>query len=87
MPQLNLSLPPALKNWVDRKVSEGYYSSASDYVRDLIRRDQEAAISETEWLRGLIAEGLTSGIVDEEPEDVIEKIIARRKARTRKAEA
>ncbi len=87
MPQMNLSLPPALKNWVDHKVSEGRYSSASDYVRDLVRRDQEAAMSETEWLRGLIAEGLASGVVDEEPEDIIEKIIASRKKRTRKAAA
>ena len=87
MPQMNLSLPPALKSWVDHKVSEGRYSSASDYVRDLVRRDQEDAMAETEWLRGLIAEGLASGVVDEEPEDVIEKIIARRKERTRKAAA
>jgi antitoxin ParD1/3/4 len=87
MPQVNLSLPPALKNWVDSKIAEGRYSSASDYVRDLVRRDQESAMAETDWLRGLIAEGLASGIVDEEPEDVIENIIARRKARTDKAAA
>lgn len=87
MAQLNLSLPPALKNWVDTKVAEGRYSSASDYLRDLVRRDQEAAMTETEWLRGLVAEGLASGIVDEEPEAVIENIIARRKAGMRKAAA
>jgi antitoxin ParD1/3/4 len=87
MAQINLSLPPALKSWVDHKVSEGRYSSASDYMRDLVRRDQEAAMAETEMLRALIAEGLASGVVDEEPEDVIEKIIARRRERTRKAAA
>jgi antitoxin ParD1/3/4 len=87
MPQVNLSLPSALKSWVDVKVSEGRYSSASDYMRDLVRRDQEAAMAETERLRALIAEGLASGVVDEEPEDVIEKIIARRRERTRKAAA
>lgn len=87
MPQINLSLPPALKSWVDHKVSEGRYSSASDYMRDLVRRDQEAAMAETEMLRALIAEGLASGVVDEEREDVIEKIIARRRERTRKAAA
>jgi antitoxin ParD1/3/4 len=87
MPQVNLSLPPALKNWVDCKVAEGRYSSVSDYMRDLVRRDQEAAMAETEWLRGLITEALASGVVDEEPEDVIEKIIARRRERTRKAAA
>jgi antitoxin ParD1/3/4 len=87
MAQINLSIPPALKNWVDTKVAEGRYSSASDYVRDLVRRDQEAVMAETEWLRGLIAEGLASGVVDEEPEAVIENIIARRRARARQAAA
>lgn len=87
MPQVNLSLPPALKDWVDTKVAEGRYSSASDYMRDLVRRDLESAMTETEWLRGLIAEGLASGVVDEEPETVIENIIARRRAKTSKAAA
>jgi antitoxin ParD1/3/4 len=87
MPQMNLSLPPALKNWVDSKIAEGRYSSASDYMRDLVRRDQESAMAETEWLRELVAEGLASGIVDEEPETVIENIIAKRRAKTHKAAA
>ena len=87
MPQVNLSLPPALKDWVDTKVAEGRYSSASDYMRDLVRRDLESAMTETEWLRGLVAEGLASGVIDEEPETVIENIIARRRAKTSKAAA
>ncbi len=87
MPQVNLSLPPALKDWVDTKVAEGRYSSASDYMRDLVRRDLESAMTETEWLRGLVAEGLASGVVDEEPEAVIENIIARRRDKTRTAAA
>ena len=81
MPQLNLSIPPALKNWVDTKVAQGRYSSASDYVRDLVRRDQEAAVDETVWLRGLIEEGLASGIIDKKPEDVLREIMAEHPAR------
>ena len=81
MTQLNVSIPPALKSWVDTRVAEGRYSSASDYVRDLVRRDQDSATEETVWLRGLIEEGLASGIVDEEPEAVIESIIAERRLR------
>lgn len=81
MAQLNLSIPPALKSWVDTKVAEGRYSSASDYVRDLVRRDQEAAIDETVWLRGLIEEGLASGVIDKEPEDVLREIMAEHPAR------
>lgn len=81
MAQLNLSIPPALKSWVDTKIAEGRYSSASDYVRDLVRRDQEAAIDETVWLRGLIEEGLASGVIDKEPEDVMREIMAEHPAR------
>lgn len=81
MAQLNVSLPPALKSWIDHRVAEGRYSSPSDYVRDLVRKDQEAEPDEIEWLRGLVAEGLASPIIDKEPEDIIEEIIAERRAR------
>lgn len=81
MSQLNISIPPALKTWIDHRVAEGRYSSASDYVRDLVRRDQDTAQEENEWLRALIAEGLASGVVDEEPEDVLRVIMAERRAR------
>ena len=80
MAQLNVSIPPALKSWIDMRVAEGRYSSASDYVRDLVRRDQDSADDETEWLKGLVAEGLASPVVDIEPEDIIEEIIAKRRA-------
>ena len=81
MAQLNVSLPPALKSWIDHRVAEGRYSSPSDYFRDLVRKDQESEPDETLWLRGLIEEGLASPIIDKEPEDIIEEIIAERRAR------
>ncbi len=81
MSQLNVSIPPALRSWIDHRVAEGRYSSASDLVRDLLRRDQESAADETEWLRALIAEGLASGISEEKPETIIDNIIAKRRAR------
>ena len=81
MSQLNVSIPPALRSWVDYRVAEGRYSSASDLVRDLLRRDQESAEDESEWLRAMIAEGLASGISEEKPETIIENIIARRRAK------
>ena len=81
MSQLNVSIPPALRSWVDHRVSEGRYTSASDLVRDLLRRDQESAADDAEWVRAMVAEGLASGISPEKPETIIENIIARRKAR------
>lgn len=41
MATMNVSLPDSMKTWVEEQVAAGRYSSASDYVRDLIRRDQE----------------------------------------------
>jgi antitoxin ParD1/3/4 len=76
MSQLNVSIPPALKSWIDARVAEGRYSSASDYVRDLVRRDQDSAADETVWLRGLIEEGLASGVLNQRPEDVLREIMA-----------
>ena len=81
MSQLNVSIPPALKSWIDHRIAEGRYSSASDYVRDLVRRDQEAEPDDVEWVKAMLAEGLASGISDEKPETIIDNIIARRRAR------
>ena len=43
MATMNISLPEPLKEYVDRKVSEAHYGTASEYVRELIRRDQDRA--------------------------------------------
>jgi len=59
MATMNISLTDPLKQFVDEEVSEGGYSSTSDYVRDLIRQRQRQ--KSEELLRRLIAEGLASG--------------------------
>ena len=43
MATMNVSLPDAMKDWVEAQARSGRYSNASDYVRDLVRRDQERA--------------------------------------------
>jgi antitoxin ParD1/3/4 len=47
MSTLNLSLPAALKAFVATQVRSGLYSSASDYVRTLIRADQHRGAEAT----------------------------------------
>lgn len=42
MATMNVSLPDAMKDWVESQTRTGRYGNASDYVRDLIRRDQNA---------------------------------------------
>jgi len=38
---MNMSLPDPMKQYVEEKVSAGAYSSASEYVRELVRTDQK----------------------------------------------
>ena len=52
---MNISLPDDMKSFVDRQVTERGYGTSSEYVRDLIRREQER-----QELRGLILEGMAS---------------------------
>ncbi len=61
MATMNVSLPDQMKAWVEAQTKDGRYSNASDYVRDLIRKDQERrqAISE---LQALVSEGVESGL-------------------------
>lgn len=60
MATMNISLPEPMKTWVEQQAQSGRYSNTSDYVRDLIRRDQERATGIAE-LQALITEGLESG--------------------------
>jgi antitoxin ParD1/3/4 len=70
MATMNVSLPDPMKEWVEAQAQTGRYSNASDYVRDLIRRDQER-VSKLAELQRLITEGLESGISDRSIGDVL----------------
>jgi antitoxin ParD1/3/4 len=61
MATMNVSLPAAMKAWVEEQAGTGRYSNASDYVRDLIRRDQERADKITAMQR-LVDEAEDSGV-------------------------
>ena len=61
MTTMNVSLPEKLKEYVDVRVETGGYGTASEYVRDLIRKDSERQQKErNERLDALILEGLKS---------------------------
>ena len=82
MPQINVSLPKALKGWVDARVAEGRHSSPSDYIRDLIRRDQDEAPDQQAWLQAMLDEGDASGYIPvEDPKQFLEDVIAEGRAR------
>ncbi len=58
MESMNISLPQPLKQFVDGQISTGRYSSASEYVRELIRADEKRKIGEE--LEARLLEGLRS---------------------------
>ncbi len=76
MTDMTISVSPALKQWIDERVALGEYADAADYVLDLLRRDQEQAAEESAWLKAQIDEGLKSRVLDSEPEDVLDAIMA-----------
>lgn len=43
MASLKIALPDEMKDWVLAETAAGKYKSASEYMRSLIRRDQERA--------------------------------------------
>ena len=57
MATMNISLPDAMRKWIEAQIEAGEYANASDYIRDLIRHDQR----EREALRVALIEGERSG--------------------------
>ena len=60
MATMNISLPTPMRDWVKNQTQNGQYANSSDYVRDLIRRDQQRA-EKLESLQQAITQGLQSG--------------------------
>jgi antitoxin ParD1/3/4 len=78
---LNISLPEALKEHVQKRVAEGAFSNASDFVRALIRLDKEqqerlaalrrditVGIEQLDRGEGLDGEGVFAELLDEGPQ-------------------
>lgn len=59
METMNIALPESMKHFVQERVSQGGYSSVSEYVRELIRADQKRRVEER--IDALLLEGLDSG--------------------------
>ena len=59
---MNISLPDTLKEFVDQQVARRGFGTSSEYIRELIRHDQERA-----ELRALLLEGLAS------PEELVDE--------------
>lgn len=77
MATMNISLPDQMRDWVQAQIQSGKYSSSSDYLRELIRRDQEKK-EQVNLLQKAITEGIESGV----PEDFdLKKFLSDMKAK------
>lgn len=55
MSTVNIRLPDALQAFVDERVAEGGYRSPGEYLRELVRKDQDR-----QALRGVLLDGAGS---------------------------
>lgn len=76
MATMNVSLPDQMKAWVESQAETGRYSNASDYVRDLIRRDQDRQAKIANMQR-LVTEALESGEGDRTLDELREAALSR----------
>ncbi len=84
MTTLNVSLPGTMREWILSRVAEGGFSSASEYLRSLVREDQKRAAEQ--HLEVLLAEGLegeakvmTKNDWEEVRSEVRKRVVAKRR--------
>ena len=73
MATMNVSLPGQMKAWVESQSANGRYSNASDYVRDLIRKDQ-VRVGLILNLQKAVEQGLASGTADYSRKATMERL-------------
>lgn len=56
---MSFALPESLRDYIDQRVRSGDYGNTSEYLRDLIRRDQH--VEAARRFRLLVADGIESG--------------------------
>jgi antitoxin ParD1/3/4 len=55
--------------WIKAKIAGGQFANDSEYIRDLVRRDQEKN-AEIEAIRAALIEGEQSGMSTRTPDDI-----------------
>ncbi len=85
MQTMNISLPDPMKEYVEGQVREGAYSSASEYVRELVRADQKRKAKEQ--LEQLLLRAINSGPPLEVTPAMVEEVRQKLRARAAKRKA
>ena len=70
MTVVTVTLTDEMQTWLDRQVVSGQYVDAAEYVRGLIRRDQQRT-AKIAAMQGLVDDGIASGVSDETMDDIL----------------
>ena len=76
MATMNISLPDKMKDWVEDRVQTGRYANASDYMRALVRSDQDY-LARLARLQAAVTEGIESGVSSRSLDDIWQDVSAR----------
>jgi antitoxin ParD1/3/4 len=74
-----ITLTDKQDQWIKAQIAAGEYTNDSEYIRDLVRRDQEEN-AKFLALKLAIQEGLSSGVSDKSVTDIMEEVESRLRA-------
>ena len=74
-----ITLTDKQDQWIKAQIAAGEYTNDSEYIRDLVRRDQEEN-AKFQVLKLAIQEGLNSGVSDKSVTDIMEEVESRLRA-------
>ena len=77
-----ITLTDRQDRWVKARIAAGGFTNDSEYIRDLIRRDQERSAGYRE-LEAAIREGIDSGTSDRTVTQIMDEVEARLRADSR----
>lgn len=76
-----ISMPDEMGAWIEARVKSGQYGNDSEYLRDLVRRDQERTAA-TVRFQTLLDEGMASGVSEATMEEIWGEAMRRRKSKS-----
>ena len=74
-----ITLTDKQDQWIKAQIAAGEYTNDSEYIRALVRRDQEEN-AKFQALKQAIQEGLSSGVSDKSVTDIMEEVESRLRA-------
>jgi antitoxin ParD1/3/4 len=74
MARMTISMPDAMSDFINAQIETGKYDNVSEYLRDLVRHEQERREAAEDKLRQMLIEAKNSADSDDSIEDVFERV-------------